>query len=299
KYGAAGFRETLPTTPMHGAAAFGKRPLIVPKHVARLKTSWMRGRELRKRGAASKRAGWSDDNTLGSLRGGIGYAVANVSWGVEKTRADVSKSRATEAAHVYEFDFDGNRLLTVVKIQVALVGQAKSVQVQMDKLCEEADTSSKEGLHNLLTEILLVILRHSTDWAYGTAQMNALGYDSAEKKYQRTVLEERSKAKQETLINAGGKLTPKTPSIRPPNDDQPPNEFVVVTVLAAIKGRLQTPDGASHVSTPQSLKIALQALSEVQAKDLEVLDILWVPQEDDDTLTHEELIENFTDLSPV
>ena len=36
-------------------------------------------------------------------------------------------------------------------VQVALLGQAKSVQVQMDKLCEEADTGSKEGLHNLLT----------------------------------------------------------------------------------------------------------------------------------------------------
>jgi uncharacterized membrane protein len=35
--------------------------------------------------------------------------------------------------------------------QVAILGQAKSVQLQMDKLCEAADTSSKEGLHNLLT----------------------------------------------------------------------------------------------------------------------------------------------------
>ncbi|GAQ82324.1 hypothetical protein KFL_001070300 [Klebsormidium nitens] len=239
----------------------------------------------------------SDDNS-GTVRERDGDLVADASRAAERTRDDVSESRAPEGTRVYDFDTEVKNLLTVVKIQVALLGQAKSVQVQMDKLCEEADTGSKEGLHNLLTETLLVILRHSTYWAYGNAQMIPLGYDAAERRYQQIALEERSKAEQETLVNKGGKLT-KMPSVRDTDEEPPPNELIVVTVLAAVKGRLEAREGAQRVAARESLKGALQALSQVQANDLEVLDILWVPQEDDDTLTHAELIENFTDLSPM
>ncbi|GAQ78024.1 hypothetical protein KFL_000060910 [Klebsormidium nitens] len=82
-----------------------------------------------------------------------GYVGADASRALERTRADVGKSGALEGTRLYAFDADAKKVITVVQIQVALLGQATSVQLQMDKLCEEAKTGSKEGLHNLLTGV--------------------------------------------------------------------------------------------------------------------------------------------------
>ena len=43
-----------------------------------------------------------------------------------------------------------------------------------------------------------------------------------------------------------------------------------MTVLAAVKGRLEAREGADRVAARENLKGALQALSQVQAGDLEV-----------------------------
>ena len=60
----------------------------------------------------------SDDKT-GTVRERDGDPVADASRAAERTRPDVSKSRAPEGMRVYDFDTDVKNLLTVVKIQVS------------------------------------------------------------------------------------------------------------------------------------------------------------------------------------
>ncbi|KAG6437507.1 hypothetical protein SASPL_102425 [Salvia splendens] len=49
---------------------------------------------------------------------------------------------------------------TVLKLQVGLLGLGRSLQKDLNRIAEIADTSTSEGLHYVLTETVLALLRH-------------------------------------------------------------------------------------------------------------------------------------------
>ncbi|KZV43626.1 transposon Ty3-G Gag-Pol polyprotein [Dorcoceras hygrometricum] len=49
---------------------------------------------------------------------------------------------------------------TVLKLQVGLLGLGRSLQKDLNRIAELADTSNSEGLHYVLTETILSLLRH-------------------------------------------------------------------------------------------------------------------------------------------
>lgn len=49
---------------------------------------------------------------------------------------------------------------TVLKLQVGLLGMGRSLQKDLNRIAQVADTSSPEGLNYVLTETTLALLRH-------------------------------------------------------------------------------------------------------------------------------------------
>ena len=59
--------------------------------------------------------------------------------------------------------------IAVVKIQIGLLGLARQLQLDLEDIADAADTSSTEGLHYVLEETVLALLRNPEYCVYGNA----------------------------------------------------------------------------------------------------------------------------------
>jgi uncharacterized membrane protein len=53
-------------------------------------------------------------------------------------------------------------------VQVALLGSARELQKDLERYADSADTSTEEGLHYILTETVLSLMRNPEYWAHGS-----------------------------------------------------------------------------------------------------------------------------------
>ena len=186
----------------------------------------------------------------------------------------------------------GPTRLAVVRLQVGLLGLARSMQDDLERIAERADTSSPDGLAYVLQETVLALLRHPEYCVFGASGYRGCdGPASAEQAFNELSLDERSKFEEETLVNvnarrkAGKVPAPATPGGAPPER----NEFIVVTILAVA----DAPFKLGKVASTEDLRAALKKLGSVGAASLSAVEVIWAPQEDGDTMTAQELSEKY------
>ena len=63
----------------------------------------------------------------------------------------------------------GGDAIAVVKVQIGLLGMARDLQLDLEKIADKADTSTTEGLHYVLEETVLALLRNPEYCVYGYA----------------------------------------------------------------------------------------------------------------------------------
>lgn len=189
--------------------------------------------------------------------------------------------------------------VSIARLQVGLLANARTLQADLDRLAQTADTGSAEGLTQVLQETTLSLLRHPEFWVYGSGSSQQARLEAAETQFNRLALAERSKFNEETLTNvnnqlrqaankaalseAGGSLA---------NLPENPGEYIVVTLLVAAQGKLQLPE----VRESQDLRRALGQIGAVPSEQLLAVEILWTPQAETDTLSAEELLTEYPDL---
>lgn len=99
----------------------------------------------------------------------------------------------------------GGERVAVGKLQVALLGSARQLQGDLDRIADRADTTTTEGLHYVLQETVLALQRNPDYWVYGATELQfERGYDEAEAVFNELSLGERSKFRSETLSNFAG-----------------------------------------------------------------------------------------------
>jgi uncharacterized membrane protein len=175
--------------------------------------------------------------------------------------------------------------VAVVRLQVGLLGMARSLQDDLERLAETADTSSKSGLHLVLQETVLALLRHPEYCVYAdSGGVTLSGPEAAEGRFNEASVAERAKMSEETLVNVGGRKRSKA-SKSTSTGDGGRNELIVVTILVAADAPLKLP----KVESLEALKEALKALGGVRRGGLQAVEVLWTPQEEGDSLTQEEL----------
>lgn len=64
-------------------------------------------------------------------------------------------------------DEEGNEPMSIVKLQVGLMGSARELQRDLNRLGNNVDTSKPEGLHYLLQETVLALRRNPQYALYG------------------------------------------------------------------------------------------------------------------------------------
>ncbi|KAG4913996.1 hypothetical protein AAZX31_19G228100 [Glycine max] len=182
---------------------------------------------------------------------------------------------------------------TVLKLQVGLLGMGRTLQRDLNRIAEVADTSTSEGLHYVLTETTLALLRHP-DYcisAYSSVDIKR-GIEDGEKRFNQLSIEERGKFDEETLVNVNNIKRQSTRSQRANGFS---NEYIVITILAAAEGEHKLPS----INGSGDLKEALQKLGSIPSSRLLAVEVLWTPQNENDTLSERELLEDYPLLRPL
>ncbi|KAK7337887.1 hypothetical protein VNO77_18476 [Canavalia gladiata] len=182
---------------------------------------------------------------------------------------------------------------TVLKLQVGLLGMGRSLQRDLNRIAEVADTSTPEGLNYVLTETTLALLRHP-DYcisAYSSVDIKR-GIEDGERRFNQLSIEERGKFDEETLVNVNNIKRQSTRSQRASGFS---NEYIVITILAAAEGEHKLPS----INGSGDLKEALQKLGSIPSRKLLAVEVLWTPQNESDTLSERELLEDYPLLRPL
>jgi uncharacterized membrane protein len=193
--------------------------------------------------------------------------------------------------------------VSVARLQVGLLAEARGLQSELDSLAKTADTDTANGRAQVLQESTLALLRHPEYWVYAGAESVQTRLEAAEAKFNQFSLAERSKFTEETLSNFNNQLRQAgsnqvLPSAQVNGElvgsdvNGAPGEYIVVTVIVGTQGKLQLPS----VKNSDDLRQALRQIGGVSSEQLLAVEVLWTPQANGDTLTADDMLAGYADL---
>lgn len=213
--------------------------------------------------------------------------------------------RVSGAQTTDEVGYSSNSPVSVTRLQVGLLAQARGLQTELNHIAETADTNSPEGRAEILQETSLALLRHPEYWVYAGGGTQQAKLNSAESQFNRLSLAERSKFSEETLSNVNNQLKaalakdalPEAGELDNPTHliTEGPGEYIIVTLLAATLGKMQIP----AINSADDLRQALRQIGGLPSEQLLAIEVLWTPQAEGDTLTSDDLFAEYPDLKLV
>lgn len=206
----------------------------------------------------------------------LGFIILQAVYGFVSERSGLSGSLLTGAQKV-----------SVLKLQVGLLGMGRTLQRDLDRIAGQADTTTAEGLHYVLTETCLSLMRHP-DYCISGVSSQDIGGSSrvAEERFNNISLEERGKFDEETLVNVNNL---RKRMMGTPKSDRFNNEYIVVTILVAAEGEFKLP----VINDNTDLKAALRKLGSIPSDSIQAVEVLWTPQDENDTLSERELLRDY------
>ncbi|CAH9113414.1 unnamed protein product [Cuscuta epithymum] len=182
---------------------------------------------------------------------------------------------------------------SIFKLQVGLLGLGRSLQSDLNRIAEVADTSTPEGISYVLMETTLALLRHPHYCILAYSSVDIMkSMEHGEKLFNQLSIEERGKFDEETLVNVN-KIKRKSSTSKSASAFS--NEYIVVTILVAAKGSYKLPS----VNGSGDLKEALHKIASIPSSRTLAVEVLWTPQNENDTLSERELLEDYPLLRPL
>ena len=214
----------------------------------------------------------------------------------------VQTFRRVTSGETEEVSYSSNPSVSVTRLQVGLLAQARDLQPELNRIAEAADTNSPEGRSEVLQEASLALLRHPEYWVYAGGGTQQAKLNSAESQFNRLSLAERSKFSEETLSNVNNQLKAVLTKEALSGEDNPtrlisegPGEYIIVTLLAATLGKCEIP----AINNTDDLRQALRQIGSLSGEQLLAIEVLWTPQAEGDTLTSDDLFAEYPDLKLV
>ncbi len=188
--------------------------------------------------------------------------------------------------------------VSVGKVQVGLLANAKSLQDDLNRIAASANTNSSAGLAKVLQETTLSLMRHPEYWAYAGGEVKQSSMLAAETEFNRMALSERSKFLGESVSNVAGQIQSGGGAIAVSKGgelSEQSSEYIVVTLIVGAEGKLELP----AINDAVDLRRALSLLGAVGSDRLLSLEVLWQPGSTDGVLTSDDMIEYYPKLKLV
>ncbi|XWS13638.1 hypothetical protein CRYUN_Cryun36dG0054700 [Craigia yunnanensis] len=193
------------------------------------------------------------------------------------------------ASYLVYLNTVGSRIC-VLQVQVGLSAKARLLQRELTEIALTTDSSTANGWNFILEETISALLHHSNCYLYGySSVMRYWTIGGAELHFKRLSKEERQKFDVESLVNINNI---KRQRAVVPKADKFNKDHLVVTVLVAAQGAHNLPT----IRSTENVKEALQSMEEIYASKIKAVEVLWSPQDETDSLSVEELLENYPQL---
>ncbi|MGB3510194.1 MAG: DUF1517 domain-containing protein [Microcoleaceae cyanobacterium] len=173
-----------------------------------------------------------------------------------------------------------NDIVTVSKLQVALVVPANNIQSDLARMSEEIDIGTPEGRVELLLQSAIALLRAQEYWSHVAASSETVETrQEAERIFEQFSFAERSKFE----VNSVG-------------DNVECDNHIIVTLLFGTEDDYPLFD---EVNDEESLKQILKELGKVTADYLLVFELLWSPETENDSLTYEQFATEYNEMMQI
>ena len=182
--------------------------------------------------------------------------------------------------------------VSLIQFQIGLLSTAKEIQEKLRELAASSNTSTSSGLQRVLQDTTLALLRKPELWVYSNIETGSVPYATAESTFNRLSITERSKLKAELTSNFSGQISTSTNNESSPGDSDSTNEYILITILLAIKKDLRLNNSANN----EIITEALRLLGSISSNDLIALEVIWQPDGKGETLSEEELIIQYPNL---
>jgi uncharacterized membrane protein len=181
----------------------------------------------------------------------------------------------------------------VVKCQIAMLSTARALQRELQTFANTSTTDTVVGLAAALQDVVMTIRRYSQYWRYGAVQVQqAETLDDTERVFNRVVAQERAKLSEELTVNIDGGR--RQAARRDSALSSEVGQYLVVTLIVATSypafEAYQTP-------SLKDIEDTLERLGTLLTSDLLALEVIWSPENPEDTLTEDELIAEYPELS--
>lgn len=197
--------------------------------------------------------------------------------------------------------------VSVAQISVALnvpkKDSSSSILTFLSRLSRTARTDSRVGVSNLVSQVALELLRQRRSaFAASSKYTHYRDGDKAQRDYSALTIQERSKFERESISNYGGVDYSKDGTMKSPSlagdTYLPQATAAVVTIILCIDG------DSTKLPTINSVADLEQALTTI-ASDAKVDDclrsaeVLWTPEDSDDTLSETDVIVDYPQLRTI
>ncbi|GJP48358.1 hypothetical protein CLOM_g7658, partial [Closterium sp. NIES-68] len=225
----------------------------------------------------------------GTGGGGFGTVVNLLVFGMV-TYALVQTVRGFLGQWEEDRELEDAERCSVVQLQVGLLGSARRLQADLERIADRADVTTPDGLHYLLQETILALLRHPDYCVYGFSSSAAYpDANAGETAFNRASMEERRKFQEETVVNVGGRVARRRRGNHMVQQEGSSTEYIVVTITAACEGTFNLPE----VKSAASLKDALAKLGSIPIDELQGVEVLWTPQDPSDSLAADDILRDY------
>lgn len=185
-----------------------------------------------------------------------------------------------------------NNIVTVSKLQVALLANAPDLQSKLSELTRNADTETPEGLLEFLQASALEVLRKDSYWTHVSASSQTVKTrEEAARVFEQISIAERSNFSTETLSNVNGLVREGEPDA--PEPDEEPGSYTVVTFLI---GSEDDNPLFGEIHDPEELTEALQRIAGLTLEYLLIFELLWSPQTESDSLSYDEMLLDYANM---
>ena len=193
--------------------------------------------------------------------------------------------------------------VSVARVQVGLLANARELQPELNRLALTADTSSASGRATVVQEASLALLRHPEYWVYGATDSQKASLEAAEAKFNQLALTERSKFTDETLSNVDSVISEDSQKALGGNTEEgaiqlkegDSGEYIIATIIVGATGNLELP----KINGTDDLRQALQQVGGIGSDRLLAVEILWTPQAEGDTLSSDDILAYYPNLKLV
>eukprot|EP00871_Galdieria_phlegrea_P003398 jgi/Galph1/4059/GphlegSOOS_G2776.1 len=192
-----------------------------------------------------------------------------------------------------------NPAITICELKIALLASGgRYLQQELETLAMQADTGSKEGLFFVLNETVLALLRHPEYWCYASINKSSKKWSQATSEFNRKSIEARSQTKTETVSNFNNSRRRRDSTTNESSAfPQAPSEYILVDLILAAEGKIS--GLPMHLNNEADVKQTLKAISGTSSERLQGLEVIWVPQETNDSLTEEEMLLQHAELQRI